>query len=70
MIALTPREREVADLVAEGLTDREIACHLGISERTVNTHVSRILAAYGVPDRRGVIRARMEERFRVAGVAG
>ncbi|OLC55508.1 MAG: hypothetical protein AUH85_09110 [Chloroflexi bacterium 13_1_40CM_4_68_4] len=41
-IALSPREREVADLVAEGLTNREIAERLVISERTAEGHVEQI----------------------------
>jgi DNA-binding NarL/FixJ family response regulator len=45
--ALTPREREVALLVAEGLTNRRIACERTISERTVITHVDRILRKLG-----------------------
>lgn len=36
---LTPRERETALLVAEGLTDRQIASRLSISERTVHAHL-------------------------------
>jgi non-specific serine/threonine protein kinase len=41
--ALTPREREVAGLVARELTNRQIADELVISERTVATHVHKIL---------------------------
>jgi predicted ATPase/DNA-binding CsgD family transcriptional regulator len=40
---LTPREREVATLVARGLTNRQIAATLVISERTADVHVSNIL---------------------------
>jgi non-specific serine/threonine protein kinase len=39
---LTPREREVAVLVARGLTNRQIAAHLVISERTAEAHVANI----------------------------
>ena len=41
--ALTRREREVAKLVARGLTNRRIAKELVLSERTVENHVSNIL---------------------------
>jgi DNA-binding NarL/FixJ family response regulator len=41
--ALTPREREVAMLVAQEMTNRQIAQELSISERTVATHVHKIL---------------------------
>lgn len=40
---LTPREREVAKLVAQGLTNREIAARLYLSERTAQNHVQHIL---------------------------
>jgi DNA-binding CsgD family transcriptional regulator len=40
---LTPRELEVARLVAEGLTNRQVAVRLGITERTAETHVDHIL---------------------------
>jgi DNA-binding NarL/FixJ family response regulator len=44
---LTPREREVAGLIVEGLSSREIADKLGISERTVETHRSHIRKKLG-----------------------
>jgi len=49
--ALTPRERDVAALVAQGLSNREIAAHLGVSERTVDTHVIHILNRLGFRSR-------------------
>ena len=48
---LTPREREVRELAAAGLTNREIATRLVLSERTVETHVRNILAKLGVTNR-------------------
>lgn len=48
---LTPREREVLDHVARGLTDREIGVRLFISRPTVSTHLTNILAKLGVPNR-------------------
>lgn len=40
---LSPREREVADLVFQGLSDREISLRLIISRRTAESHVAHIL---------------------------
>ncbi|HXM58174.1 MAG TPA: response regulator transcription factor [Candidatus Dormibacteraeota bacterium] len=48
---LTPREREVLQLVVEGFANKQIARRLRITEKTVKTHVSSILQKLGVPDR-------------------
>ncbi|WP_112263903.1 ATP-binding protein [Lentzea terrae] len=48
---LTRREREIADLIAEGLTSREIADRLVISVRTAETHTEHILAKLGFKSR-------------------
>jgi DNA-binding NarL/FixJ family response regulator len=49
--ALTSREREVFALLADGQSNREIARTLRVSEKTVKTHVSAVLAKLGVADR-------------------
>ena len=48
---LTRREREVLELIARGRSNKRIAFELGISEKTVKTHVSHVLAKLGVNDR-------------------
>jgi two-component system, NarL family, response regulator LiaR len=48
---LTRRERAVLGLVAEGLANREIGVRLGISEKTVKAHVTRVLDKLGVQSR-------------------
>jgi DNA-binding CsgD family transcriptional regulator len=49
--ALTTRQREVAALVAEGLTNREIARRLGIEERSAEGHLERIRLRLGLRSR-------------------
>lgn len=51
LATLTPREREVADLVGEGASNAEIAAALYMSETTVKTHVGHVLAKLGVDNR-------------------
>jgi DNA-binding SARP family transcriptional activator/DNA-binding CsgD family transcriptional regulator len=48
---LSGRERDVIGLVSRGFTNRQIAVHLGLSPRTAETHMSRILRKLGVPSR-------------------
>jgi DNA-binding NarL/FixJ family response regulator len=56
---LTAREREVLDLLAEGASNRQIARSLGLSLKTVQNHVSRILDKLQAADRtQAVLRAR------------
>ncbi len=51
MHTLTAREREVAALVADGLSNREISDRLFVTEKTVETHLASIFAKLGVRSR-------------------
>jgi DNA-binding NarL/FixJ family response regulator len=50
-LGLTPREREVLELLAQGATNREIGERLFMAEKTASVHVSRILAKLDVRTR-------------------
>jgi serine/threonine-protein kinase len=50
LAVLTAREREVLELMAAGLTDRGIGDRLGVSPKTVGTHVQHIFDRLGIPD--------------------
>lgn len=53
---LTPREDEIAKLVAEALTDRQIAYRLQLSPFTVRVHIDNILYKLGLPNRVAICR--------------
>jgi predicted ATPase/DNA-binding CsgD family transcriptional regulator len=61
---LTPREREIAERLAEGLSNKEIAVRLVISQRTVETHVEHILSKLGLSSRAQVGSWVAEQRAR------
>jgi DNA-binding CsgD family transcriptional regulator len=58
---LTSREQEVLEQMATGLSNRQIAMALGISEHTVKFHVSAILGKLGVSSRSAAIRHGMRQ---------
>lgn len=62
--SLSKREHEVLVVVAKDKTDREIAGELGICERTVRAHVSRIILKLGVASRVGAAVALVEWKVR------
>ncbi|MFJ9661254.1 response regulator [Streptomyces griseoflavus] len=69
---LTDREREILDLIGEGLTNRQIGQRLYLAEKTVKNHISRLLAKLGVERRvqAAVIATQARDRKRSAGAPG
>lgn len=54
-LGLTRRQQQLIPLIAQGFTNKEIGCHLNISEQTVKNHIHRMLRRVGASDRLQVI---------------
>ena len=57
---LTPREREIAALIAQGRSNGEIAGELVLSKRTVEKHIANILSKLGLTSRAQIVRWAIE----------
>ncbi len=64
LASLTPQERKILDLIAEGFTNRQIAEHMFLAEKTVKNYVSNLLAKLGMERRTqaATFAARLNER--------
>lgn len=68
--SLTRAERDIANLIAEGLSNREIGLRLLVSARTIETHLSHIYRKVPVANRRELARAARERNVRERSVDG
>jgi DNA-binding NarL/FixJ family response regulator len=66
-VELTGKEREVLELLADGLRNKEIAARLGIGEATVRSHVHAIIGKFGCHDRGAAIAAAIARGFLATG---
>lgn len=62
-LGLTPRELEILEMMAEGLSNREIAARAFVSENTVKTHASRVLDKLGAARRTQAVQRARELRL-------
>ena len=68
-VALSPREREIVAMVAQGYPNKTIAASLGISSWTVSTHLRRIFAKLGVRSRAAMVARVVESGLAANGPA-
>ena len=59
---VTPRQAQILQLVARGMSDKEIALHLGVSPRTVQSHLDRLYLEHGLHKRAAAVAAWLGER--------
>ena len=58
---VTPRQEEILKLVASGLSDKEIALQLGVSPRTIQSHLDRFFLEHGFHKRAAAVAAWLRE---------
>lgn len=59
---LTTRQRQILKDIAAGLTNKEIAAHLGLRETTVKWHIARLMRQAGAPNRASLVEVFHRER--------
>jgi two-component system, NarL family, response regulator DevR len=62
--ALTPREREILELIAEGMTNRQIGETLALAEKTIKNYVSSLLGKLGIQRRTQAVAVQLDHRSR------
>jgi DNA-binding NarL/FixJ family response regulator len=70
-VHFSPRQDEVISLIADGLTDKEIAVRLSLTQRTVRTYIERVFARHAIHNRAGAVRVWLgAQRSRAGSGAG
>ncbi len=62
---MSPRQVEIVELIADGLQDRDIAERLGVSPRTVDSHLQRLYQRYDLHSRAAVVAKWLRESGQV-----
>jgi|GEM_PF-1402996 DNA-binding NarL/FixJ family response regulator len=60
---LTTREQQILDLIAEGLTNKQISCHISISESTVENHIHNIYGKLRISNRAQAVAYAFQSRM-------